>query len=180
MRLVCRFSGIIPANTGRMSPMILRKVAGWDHPREYGENFKGDLKVEESKGSSPRIRGKLLCLCLPSRGRRIIPANTGKMPIVCGEPSHLGDHPREYGENQRAGFRWVAEWGSSPRIRGKSRQINLQLTRGGIIPANTGKIASAACFQAAGPDHPREYGENRPPESCTLFCDGSSPRIRGK
>ena len=49
---------IIPANTGKMSPTILRKAAAWDHPREYGENPSGEIGNPADMGSSPRIRGK--------------------------------------------------------------------------------------------------------------------------
>ena len=32
-------TGIIPANTGKMQTPACQSGAGWDHPREYGENY---------------------------------------------------------------------------------------------------------------------------------------------
>ena len=51
-------SGIIPANTGRISlnGLILFRVR--DHPREYGENHVSHVHAYGRKGSSPRIRGE--------------------------------------------------------------------------------------------------------------------------
>ena len=111
--------GIIPANTGKIFKAKSDHRPAQDHPREYGENHRWFLPTSRTWGSSPRIRGKSPHLqALHSLGG-IIPANTGKMPIVCGEPSHLGDHPREYGENTPASPAAVTISGSSPRIRGK-------------------------------------------------------------
>ena len=70
--------------------------------------------------------------------------------------------------------------GSSPRIRGElSQTCNVTVT-GGIIPANTGRIKSATAHEASCRDHPREYGENNPPDGTPICVGGSSPRIRGE
>ena len=50
----------------------------------------------------------------------------------------------------------------------------------GIIPANTGKIASGKHTHKNARDHPREYGENGHGYYRARAGWGSSPRIRGK
>ena len=70
--------------------------------------------------------------------------------------------------------------GSSPRIRGKSGQLQTATSGVRIIPANTGKIEGATRIVTEMGDHPREYGENRLPPGSHTATAGSSPRIRGK
>ena len=72
-------SGIIPANTGRISrPMRAHGVIG-DHPREYGENPFEWSDWQFWCGSSPRIRGELRVGRPWQLTWGIIPANTGRI-----------------------------------------------------------------------------------------------------
>ena len=50
--------GIIPANTGRISPLLWNRLMPPDHPREYGENAFCAFSASSNAGSSPRIRGE--------------------------------------------------------------------------------------------------------------------------
>ena len=132
-----------------------------DHPREYGENNVVRKVLAWGGGSSPRIRGKCGVFDVLDACGGIIPANTGKM--ICGicASKSLRDHPREYGENVHHYGRDNRRRGSSPRIRGKCQHRTGPTPRGGIIPANTGKILPRTCSFRSLRDHPREYGENR-------------------
>ena len=102
--------------------------------------------------------------------------------MYCPSPSgaSMRDHPREYGENNAFAYLRGRRYGSSPRIRGKFKQLPHNETSMGIIPANTGKIASGIQRPDSGRDHPREYGENEYTVPAPLNGFGSSPRIRGK
>ena len=73
-------AGLIPACAGKTSPRARRAVAGRAHPRVCGENSMGrDVRLP-SRGSSPRVRGKLdLAPDLPEEPR-LIPACAGKTP----------------------------------------------------------------------------------------------------
>ena len=51
-------SGIIPANTGKISRASSARRNQEDHPREYGENHVVFDPPHLERGSSPRIRGK--------------------------------------------------------------------------------------------------------------------------
>ena len=92
----------------------------------------------------------------------------------------LGDHPREYGENDEVAYRMAAAQGSSPRIRGEFKLASLLGPLHGIIPANTGRIPGRWPKWACGRDHPREYGENYNAIGDHVVRVGSSPRIRGE
>ena len=97
--------GIIPANTGRISPKSSATILTRDHPREYGENLKCGLSFSVTGGSSPRIRGEYRSPRHGGRDRGIIPANTGRMstPVPAADSIH----------------------GSSPRIRGEFRSASM-------------------------------------------------------
>ena len=133
-----------------------------DHPREYGENVRIALKLDDAGGSSPRIRGECGGADQRPATGGIIPANTGRMrtPQMC---PHMGwDHPREYGENPHRRTSTTSPSGSSPRIRGESTPSWFRSRGCGIIPANTGRMVSSWMCKCLRWDHPREYGENSP------------------
>ena len=119
---------IIPANTGRITATSGRHTVPGDHPREYGENPYAYARRVAEVGSSPRIRGEC--------------------PVTSCPGTHGGDHPREYGENKPPPMVGVIFAGSSPRIRGESSNFPYVYVAIGIIPANTGRIAST-------PSHPQ-------------------------
>ena len=151
-----------------------------DHPREYGENRLGDMHAKKGEGSSPRIRGKSLDVDGGAVDLGIIPANTGKIRLSTRLRRLQRDHPREYGENTDVHHLMWQVVGSSPRIRGKLRWRGVVSRRGGIIPANTGKMRARFPRGTATRDHPREYGENGAGFDENILPKGSSPRIRGK
>ena len=152
--------GIIPANTGKITVQWVPTSMRRDHPREYGENSRVRSLRFLAGGSSPRIRGKFHQATSQVIHGGIIPANTGKIPVVVACCGLSRDHPREYGENTSFTMPSHRLGGSSPRIRGKFYITYAAHPAIGIIPANTGKI------------HTRLRGE------CAR--SGSSPRIRGK
>ena len=152
--------GIIPANTGKIDKQGRHRNVHQDHPREYGENARYSQQDPLPWGSSPRIRGKSEEAERRASQGGIIPANTGKMWILRWRRNCGADHPREYGENKSPTLRNCLVRGSSPRIRGKSFSARNAGNRGGIIPANTGKISQIVDSACGVWDHPREYGEN--------------------
>ena len=135
-------------------------MRGWDHPREYGENPHIRLSRHPHQGSSPRIRGESFCGGDVPVEVGIIPANTGRIHVYVVDASVL--------------------CGSSPRIRGEWLTVAVVDRGYGIIPANTGRIMMQVRPQGGTPDHPREYGENKPLLRSVFFITGSSPRIRGE
>ena len=113
----------IPANTGKIRWVIRNQRSGKDHPREYGENLDLMPMTSISSGPSPRIRGKLRSIVISPCLAGTIPANTGKISWFVVPTLSLGDHPREYGENQLVCGTDPITGGPSPRIRGKCQHL---------------------------------------------------------
>ena len=116
------------------------------HPRAYGENADYTDLIDMVEGSSPRIRGKLLLEALVQAGVGLIPAHTGKTSTVNQSRRRRWAHPRAYGENAKNGGAFKPGLGSSPRIRGKRREVARVVARPGLIPAHTGKTRRTAVY----------------------------------
>ena len=71
-------SRIIPAHAGQTSPPWSAVSCRTDHPRACGANERHRLDPRRTAGSSPRMRGKLICRRFPLRRARIIPAHAGQ------------------------------------------------------------------------------------------------------
>ena len=95
-------------------------------------------------------------------------------------PAVPWDHPREYGENGVRRNLGEGAAGSSPRIRGEFCLFTGHPNKGGIIPANTGRMLRGLWALSLTRDHPREYGENDLWDMRKQIAEGSSPRIRGE
>ena len=54
-------TGIIPAGAGKSHTCINLNIQIEDHPRGCGEKLEADLKGIPNPGSSPRVRGKVVC-----------------------------------------------------------------------------------------------------------------------
>ena len=117
----------------------------------------------------------------PERGPPgLIPARAGKTISEGTDAQTDKAHPRAGGENTAYSVPGVAIHGSSPRGRGKRKQLARKplLTR--LIPARAGKTQDVIFEAEVNGAHPRAGGENtqaitRPPSYL-----GSSPRGRGK
>ena len=91
--------GIIPADAGSTRCQLVADLFTEDHPRGCGEHDMVTTITEDNAGSSPRMRGALLCFFVPHSLLRIIPADAGS---TCGPtmlPASDQDHPRGCGEH---------------------------------------------------------------------------------
>ena len=73
-----------------------------------------------------------------------------------------------------------AEFGSSPRVRGKRKPHYPRLGLRRLIPACAGKTPSRNCPRPSRRAHPRVCGENANLGRAGSRPTGSSPRVRGK
>ena len=140
----------------------------------------GACRVFESHGTSPRTRGKRLCLLRFRGWRRNIPAHAGKTWQNIGGLVTKTEHPRARGENRRPRQRVLAASGTSPRTRGK--RVLFPQTPAPVrnIPAHAGKTLPILVLSRFIWEHPRARGENRVPVILILMRCGTSPRTRGK
>ena len=133
-----------------------------------------------SNGSSPRVRGKLDFSFRALPHPRLIPACAGKTQTSSAATCQTRAHPRVCGENQDSSILDLTGAGSSPRVRGKRRQLFIKRRLEGLIPACAGKTRTKRHKVFGGAAHPRVCGENVTTWPPVKAQSGSSPRVRGK
>ena len=173
-------SGLIPAQAGKTTGRLVRRLGRQAHPRAGGENDLFLVSKEDTPGSSPRRRGKLEVWSEGSLRWRLIPAQAGKTGTVACCNGWAGAHPRAGGENELRFLHGYAHQGSSPRRRGKLAQGHGPHHRGRLIPAQAGKTRDASAPLLRYRAHPRAGGENCGTRIRLSLSNGSSPRRRGK
>ena len=171
---------LIPARAGktRRIPWPSRQCGA--HPRACGENIRRLRGGPGERGSSPRVRGKLVLAHRVRRARGLIPARAGKTVGWRGAHWTPTAHPRACGENTGFGLRTIRSLGSSPRVRGKRQGGRGRGARRGLIPARAGKTLDRSSAWRRMGAHPRACGENARERSAARREKGSSPRVRGK
>ena len=131
-------------------------------------------------GSSPRVRGKHRKRSTARSSIRIIPARAGQTSQARCRDIVSTDHPRACGANPVADAADPAGHGSSPRVRGKRRDVGRVGSQRRIIPARAGQTAGCQRATALRSDHPRACGANAAKLALPSLPSGSSPRVRGK
>ena len=135
----CDHQGITPAYAGKSCSS--RRCCGccWDHPRVCGEKPVAMHSCITSRGSSPRVRGKVCTAEHDERQPGIIPAYAGKRRSDWIIRSIYWDHPRVCGEKRNTLAPASSGKGSPPRMRGKVLLRILRVSGVGITPACAGK-----------------------------------------
>ena len=171
---------IIPAHAGQTVCGACSTSVATDHPRACGANGKISSKTMVRTGSSPRMRGKPMQTADKVDEHRIIPAHAGQTARPCTSSADLTDHPRACGANSVIAIDAMVVPGSSPRMRGKLKQLSDLIDHRWIIPAHAGQTYRYGCGRHRQPDHPRACGANPVRTVPSLWASGSSPRMRGK
>ena len=133
-----------------------------------------------SRGSPPRVRGKVFGQNFQYFPSGITPACAGKRKQEHGQKNRSGDHPRVCGEKLLFQMMLFVLRGSPPRMRGKVVHKALILLRRGITPACAGKSSAARRARQPSRDHPRVCGEKTEYRALVTAHQGSPPRMRGK
>ena len=152
--------GITPAHAGKTVsfPAITSIVE--NHPRACGENGKSLERFRISRGSPPRMRGKLIPELAFNLAGRITPAHAGKTRRSAYGGVLREDHPRACGENIFSHPPRLPSQGSPPRMRGKPTPCEVSAVSNGITPAHAGKTRRSPLRAFPARDHPRACGEN--------------------
>ena len=131
--------GITPAHAGKSLRLhqVFRHCR--DHPRACGEKIRTNEQRSRTRGSPPRMRGKVLLYSLVPPRMRITPAHAGKSTLGNGLPRVSGDHPRACGEKPPFSTPSGTTIGSPPRMRGKGGAVRTDHVGLGITPAHAGK-----------------------------------------
>ena len=151
---------ITPAYAGKTSDLCVAPQNGQDHPRVCGENASADNRIVLSKGSPPRMRGKLTIGFVFVWWGGITPAYAGKTKTPYRRAGTERDHPRVCGENSVI----IRPCRLFPRI----------------TPAYAGKTQTRNIITGIDRDHPRVCGENVLVGFSHCDETGSPPRMRGK
>ena len=133
-----------------------------------------------ASGSSPRMRGKHAHAFRTAEHTRLIPASAGKTAWVLRPRNPGTAHPSVCRESATAWTEEDCAHDSSPRVRGKQINLQVQAPCPGLIPACAGKTRRLLAWLPASWAHPRVCGENAPSTTATKAAHGSSPRVRGK
>ena len=173
-------AGLIPACAGKTVCRYPAEPRGRAHPRVCGENSAAVRLLRCARGSSPRVRGKLLRPRHLANASGLIPACAGKTKGVTMHSLRHTAHPRVCGENNATRAANLLSPGSSPRVRGKQPARPLRIEAMGLIPACAGKTEAPVNFPRGHRAHPRVCGENSPAIGKASGTPGSSPRVRGK
>ena len=130
-------------------------------------------------GSSPRLRGTLLCFARGPDKYRFIPASAGNTAMAPCHSSYRSVHPRVCGEHRLYRGQGCDGDGSSPRLRGThvlAEGISETLR---FIPASAGNTEVPGATPATPSVHPRVCGEHVGLKRYRRIRIGSSPRLRG-
>ena len=175
-----RYTGITPACAGKRHARPDCPHGRRDHPCVCGEKPLVSFVADFSRGSPPRMRGKVKTPQKGLQGPRITPAYAGKRPLASLTTSTAKDHPRVCGEKCFSCLFSCTRWGSPPRMRGKETASACLHLRNGITPAYAGKRVIHDRIEWRTQDHPRVCGEKLLLPLFRLLCSGSPPRMRGK
>ena len=112
--------GITPAYAGKRVAGGFRPGTTQDHPRVCGEKMVSMIPHRRSRGSPPRVRGKVLGTLAAAHDAGITPACAGKRHLIRIRIVRHRDHPRVCGEKLKFMAALFSMWGSPPRVRGKA------------------------------------------------------------
>ena len=111
-------AGITPAHAGTIARSGKRRRLNKDHPRACGDYFEVFSRIEDYRGSPPRMRGLLTQLDLATMVDGITPAHAGTIPLLIFPSQGLRDHPRACGDYPCTLDFLPSKAGSPPRMRG--------------------------------------------------------------
>ena len=131
-------AGIIPAHAGLTCGAALLPLPRGDHPRACGAHQTLDLKLTDSQGSSPRMRGSPWVVRPGRAADGIIPAHAGLTHAPYTSTISGRDHPRACGAHPALASSMGSRLGSSPRMRGSLLPATVAVFPEGIIPAHAG------------------------------------------
>ena len=170
----------IPARAGttRWEPQPAGPI--WEDPRACGDDGRFPPTRYDSRGRSPRVRGRPIRAVWSASISRKIPARAGTTTGTCPPTSSPAEDPRACGDDECDCARLSSPEGRSPRVRGRPASAELEPTDARKIPARAGTTRRvAACGVRRGED-PRACGDDRAPPLQDCPLGGRSPRVRGR
>ena len=149
------------------------------HPHDCGEHLLMARSTASNCGSSPRLRGTLVCNQKLGTVARFIPTTAGNTSPSCAVVPVVTVHPHDCGEHLRLSVPSGFLLGSSPRLRGTRLSSHLSGCRGRFIPTTAGNTSLGRRKCHAHSVHPHDCGEHGLHAIYEFNEYGSSPRLRG-
>ena len=160
-RAIREFQRIIPTRMGTRAKSRAERKGSQDHPHAYGDKLILILTHRKRLGSSPRVWGQDLLLCVILCFRGIIPTRMGTRAGALRLLTVSQDHPHAYGDKLTAKAKRLLKKGSSPRVWGQEILYVLKPVTARIIPTRMGTRSGLIWYTRHEPDHPHAYGDKR-------------------
>ena len=151
-----------------------------DHLRVCGADVTDINQVEETMGSSPRVRSRHCMICTVFAGFGIISACAEQTVLTRVISSSGRDHLRVCGADVADELVAALDLGSSPRVRSRHRLPTWSRPFRGIISACAEQTLRRPTRPHHGRDHLRVCGADLMATLCDPFRLGSSPRVRSR
>ena len=173
--------GIIPTRVGTRLNAIRNSASQKDHPNACGDKWYRDFKFPFARGSSPRVWGQATATEVSTNLSGIIPTRVGTSDRNACRVCKRWDHPHACGDKQRSDY-FVGYWrdhphacgdkplytittrqivGSSPRVWGQVKVINMRGSKRRIIPTRVGTRFFLSVCIIPQEDHPHACGDKR-------------------
>ena len=131
--------GLIPAGAGQTPAPTSDATARWAHPRRCGADLNPDASMVYQRGSSPRVRGRLVSFLGVAAPVGLIPAGAGQTTCADSQRSRSWAHPRGCAADNSSASGSAGNSGSSPRVRGRPPGLQPHRAGRGLIPAGAGQ-----------------------------------------
>ena len=171
--------GSIPAGAGEPERHCRHSARSWVYPRGCGGTRQPAVRPERAAGLSPRVRGNLVIVRVPSQPSGSIPAGAGEPRGGALPGQGRGVYPRGCGGTVQYAQKEASHQGLSPRVRGNPHAEHHLRLRVGSIPAGAGEPCKPSCRGRGARVYPRGCGG-------TVYLvfergrgQGLSPRVRG-
>ncbi len=178
--MVVSFVRPIPACAGQTPFRSFPRSDAPADPRVRGADSGHHGTGVDSRGRSPRARGRPVLEAWEAQKRRPIPACAGQTSSTPPADSKVSADPRVRGADRGRGPVDVGDDGRSPRARGRRSSFTGGRPSIGPIPACAGQTRQGGRAGHCRRADPRVRGAD-PKLSSKLSCsEGRSPRARGR
>ncbi len=171
--------GSIPACAGEPSCPRPHRSASRVYPRVCGGTPNTCMRMENSTGLSPRVRGNPTTMQPSWHCLRSIPACAGEPHCKSCRSWPPRVYPRVCGGTFPTHPLAQVPIGLFPRVRGNLNRRASLLTVAGSIPACAGEPLIIALLSGGGSVYPRVCGGTPAPMRPSTRSQGLSPRVRG-
>ena len=169
----------IPTGVGNAGHILSNPRIMTVHPHGCGERLSNGSHRHFSGGSSPRVWGTLCQKNGQGNFDRFIPTGVGNAVRIRAKTVNLTVHPHGCGERCTKRVYFKARTGSSPRVWGTQKFVQIDILLMRFIPTGVGNAPQITPTPPSSPVHPHGCGERKTAQKAKGKKYGSSPRVWG-